>query len=107
MTRKNIEFLTAFYDRLDRLIEASGKSAAEVSIAAGMERSGIRQMRRSMADPKFLTAARIADALGVSLAELLGIEPGSEGEAMALRIAAMSPEARARALRILQAIEDE
>jgi transcriptional regulator with XRE-family HTH domain len=60
--------------RLKMLREAAGMTQAALAAAAGVSVRSYQQWEQGVRTPLFDAAARIAQALGVSLDELAGIE---------------------------------
>lgn len=101
-------------ERVGRAVRAarktSGLSQAKLAEAAGLTWEYVSRLERATMEPGIERLERIAAALGVPLASLLGPEPESEISAPARRVAALIdalPERRrqqtARAIAVLLA----
>jgi transcriptional regulator with XRE-family HTH domain len=62
-------------ERLQRLRQEKGLSQSQLADAAGIPIGSLRNWERGRREPLLGTAARLADALGVSLDELAGRVP--------------------------------
>lgn len=73
--------MTKFGERLKKARVASGKSQAALGSAAGLSAQAISAYEKGKQKPAIDAAAILADALGVSLDDLCGIEkkPAKEG----------------------------
>jgi transcriptional regulator with XRE-family HTH domain len=59
--------------------EAAGLAPSDLAAAAALDMEALAAIEAGRADPDFLTLARLARALGVSVAALLGAMDGDEG----------------------------
>lgn len=71
--------MTDWRDRLKRLIDERGLNMRQLSEAAGLGETAVRDMLQKVASPRIDTVTAIAEQLGVTLAELL------EGREAAIR----------------------
>ena len=62
-------------DRLRKILDDRGLSMKQVSIAAGLGETAVRDMLQKVASPKVDTVMAIADQLGITLTELLEGRP--------------------------------
>lgn len=63
--------MTDWRDRLRKIIEDRGLSMKQLSIAAGLGETAVRDMLQKVTSPRVDTVTAIAEQLGVSLTELL------------------------------------
>lgn len=68
-----------FPSRLKSLRERKGMTLYRLAQLTGISKQGVINLEVSGADPKLSTVEKVAAALGVSVAELLGAEPASTG----------------------------
>jgi transcriptional regulator with XRE-family HTH domain len=62
-------------ERLQRIRQGKGLSQSQLARAAGVPVASLRNWERDRRELLLKTAARLADALGVTLDELAGREP--------------------------------
>ena len=81
-------------DTLAALRQQQGLSMDELSRKAGVSKSMLSQIERAQANPTVAVVWRLANALGVPMAELLGNTPEAERPAIALVAAHATPALR-------------
>ena len=81
-------------DTLAALRQQQGLSMDELSRKAGVSKSMLSQIERAQANPTVAVVWRLANALGVPMAELLGNAPAPERAAIALVAAHATPALR-------------
>ncbi len=57
---------------LARIMRRAGVSTRGLAACAGVDRAGLRRIRKGLSAPSWAVACRIADALGVDLGEFVG-----------------------------------